>query len=180
MRLLPVLALFLPAAAPAQGIDPARIAAVVTADWTGEGSRDRALLVETEEGADLWILENLDEGRRPPLVARNLVWRGAAWGTEPSLALSPQGSLLVIAQNDAIGRSRWRTTLTLAFRGGRLVVAGYTAEARDTLDLSESTCDVNLLTGRGTLDGRPIRTALRAIPATDWTAETSVPECTPR
>lgn len=178
--MLAAFCLLLPAAAPAQGIDPARIAAVITTDWTGEGSRDRALLVEAEAGADLWILENLDQGRARPVVARNFVWRGEAWGTEPSLALSPQGSLLVIAQNDAIGRSRWRTTLTLAFRGGRLVVAGYTAETRDTLDLTESTCDVNLLTGRGTLDGRPIRTALRAVPATDWTAETTVPECAPR
>lgn len=59
----------------------------------------------------------------------------------------------VISQNYGIGRNRWEQTLTLAYREGAFVLAGFTYNWYDSLDLENSgTCDVNLLTGKGVLE----------------------------
>eukprot|EP00457_Paulinella_chromatophora_P018058 gb/GEZN01019260.1/.p1 GENE.gb/GEZN01019260.1/~~gb/GEZN01019260.1/.p1 ORF type:complete len:196 (+),score=22.40 gb/GEZN01019260.1/:67-654(+) len=170
-------------------VNPARVIDVVTSDWTDDGNPDRAVLVESEtesDSVDLFVSLNIDPSlpskKQETVVARNIAWRGALWGTIPELRLSPGiGSLQVISQNDAIGRNRWRTTLTIARRSGTLVVAGFTYMSRDTLNLTSLTeCDVNLLTGRGVLDKRSFTTKATARPLVQWKAKDKVADCFPR
>lgn len=166
------------------------VSAVVTADWTLDGAPDRAALVEREGAADLYLFvstgqdaEAADgaEGGGMTLVHAlpGFAWRGAAWGTQPELGLSGAGSLEVVSGNLAIGRSRWQETVTIAWRDGRFVVAGFTFESHDTLDpgLSKD-CDVNFLAGRGVLDGEAFPVARRGgIPLEAWSAAEVPPEC---
>lgn len=161
-------------------VDPGRVIDVLGAEWTGDGGLDRAVLVEGREDADLLIYVSAGGPREMQLAAaaRDMVWYGAMWGTIPSLSQSPAGGLQVVSQNESIGRNRWHQVLTIAYRGGTFVVAGFTYSDYDTLDPSATTdCDVNLLTGRGIKNGQGFRTSARALPVSEWHAEAVPNEC---
>jgi hypothetical protein len=98
--------------------------------------------------------------------------------------------LLVHSEQTGIGRSAWNQTLTLAWRDGAFVVAGYTRSGYDRITGSSARCDVNLLTGdyrieavRGGGDGKPESVLLdragrgeaMALPARVWTLDTAEP-----
>ena len=83
-------ALLAPAAGHADSptMSPDRVIDVVTDDWNSDSRLDRAVLVEGEPSeTDLFIFVSTgNEGERRLVAAnRNLVWRGAFWGTQPSL-----------------------------------------------------------------------------------------------
>lgn len=130
---------------------------VIHADWNEDGRFDKALLTinpEDSSQVDLYLYTSDDDDLRLSVYVPDIVWRGEMFGTQPALEMNARGSLLIHAQNDAIGRNRWRETITVAYRDGAFVVAGYTYSSRDTLDLdSTMSCDVNLLTGQGVLHG---------------------------
>lgn len=176
-RALPCLALLLAGLAPAlaaapESVRPDRVLSVVTADWNGDGSMDRALLVQGEDAADLFIYLSAGPGEdmRLAVYAPGLAWTGILFGTLAELRLTANAaSLQVFSQNDAVGRDRWTNTLTLVYRDGVFLVGGYTLETRDTLEPRNATsCDVNLLTGRGIADGKAFRSATRAVPVAQW------------
>jgi hypothetical protein len=78
-------------------------------------------------------------------------------------------SISVGSQNDAIGRDRWDQTLTLAYRNGAFVVAGYTYNYYDTLDTNHNgSCDYNVLTGKVTKDGKDSKAEPQTIKIEDW------------
>lgn len=165
-------------------IHPERVLAVAGADWNGDGSSDRALLLISEKDTDAAdLLIYVSEGTKPDAMRlavskRNIVWRGVMAGTQPSLEISARGSLIIVSGNEAIGRGRWTQKLTLAYVNKVFVVAGYTHVSRDTLDLDAHTaCDVNLLTGSGTRNNKPFRAAAKAVAVTEW-SDAAVPrEC---
>lgn len=120
----------------------------VAADLDGDGAPETFSLVPGDESSVALRVETAEGGFTLPDAA----WQGGLAGQEASLALSPGGSVLLGSGNDAVGRDRWALTVTIAFREGELRVAGLTYEWRDTLDPEAGgTCDLNLLTGRGTL-----------------------------
>ena len=144
------------------------------------------------DAADLIILTDrrTDPSGAPLLVARSIVFNGPMWGMSPSLAQAENGSLLLTSEQIGIGRHAWTQTLTLAWRSGAFVVAGYTWSSYDRIDAGSVTCDVNLLTGdyvanalRGGVDGRAEtvlvddrgRIAPMALPPTLWTLDTPAP-----
>lgn len=141
------------------------VLAELRADLTGDGTPDRAAILAPRDpaAADAALILWTEAGRTD---VPDLVWPGHMAGTRPDLAMTPGGSLQVIARNDSIGRHRWRRTLTVAFRDGRFVLAGFTHVWRDTVTPdSHGRCEVNLLTGRGVLV-RGARTApIRMPPA---------------
>jgi hypothetical protein len=99
-------------------------------------------------------------------------------GTEPSLELSSRGSLLLKSGNQSIGRDRWEQTLTIAYRNDQFVIAGLTLEVRDTLDHSAGgNCDLNLLTGQGTRNGRRVDIGAQTILLSTWEDERRVELC---
>jgi hypothetical protein len=90
---------------------------------------------------------------------------GGMAGTESSIAVAPNGSLQIKQQNDSVGRNRWERTLTVSFRNGAYVVSGFTYSDRDTLDPNEGgNCDYNLITGRGSRDGKKVKVKAKTLP----------------
>ena len=149
MRIIFAFLLFLPTAALAQNFTTA-----LEVDLTGDGLIDRVELRETSMGGDadmnIWV-RTADGQLDLRSQSKSVVWVGGI-GQQPELAVTPHGSLLVQSMNESIGRDRWHQTLTVAWRGNAFVLAGYTYEWYDTLDLSNAgKCDVNLLNGKGEL-----------------------------
>lgn len=151
-------------------------AQTVSSDLNGDGKPEHFTLIERDGNVDLQI-ENTGGG---VVIARRIAWSGGI-GQKPALELAPNGSVRLISMNDSIGRHRWHLSLTIAYRQGRYMVAGYTYDWRDTLDLEDSgTCDLNLLNGKGVLqkaDGpkRPIRATMRAMPVTEFKDDHPIP-----
>lgn len=155
--------------------DYSRVISSVTLSFEG-GDTDRTVLVENDDaGADLYIYRALEPSRaapaKPALIKKNAAWSGAMWGTRPSLEVSGKGSLLVKSENDAIGRGRWSQTLTIVYRNKEFIVAGLTREAHDTIDLTNHSCDLNYLAGKGLRDGRRVAIKTPAPKFADWSDE---------
>ncbi|MCI4665749.1 MAG: hypothetical protein MRY74_13620 [Neomegalonema sp.] len=165
--------------AQSEPVDPTKLnqgdeISVVKADFDRDGAEDVARLLVGAEDADLEI--TLADGKS--VVAKALVFRGGVYGMQPSLALGPQGSLIVKYENTAIGRWKWEAALTIAHRAGAFVVAGYTYSGWDAIRPVSIRCDVNLLTGAGVLDGKKIKIKPRRIKMTSWNSERHAPkEC---
>ncbi len=147
-------------------------------DLNGDGMAERFTLLHYRDAAraDL-IIEDTGTGR---ITARRVVWIGGA-GQEPELDRAPNGSVRLISMNESIGRNRWRQTLTIAYRQGAYMVAGFTYDWYDTLDLGAAgRCDLNLLNGKGFLtEGQGPKRAIRHSepprPITTWTEDSPVP-----
>jgi hypothetical protein len=170
--------LALPAASQQAMVPVAAVSAVANGSISEPYRRFRASLVEVDGGVDLYIHLEADGEMQLAAHARGVAWRGGMAGQQPELEIAENDSLRLVSQNESIGRDRWRQVLTIAFRDGRFVVAGFTHASRDTLDPdSAGECDVNLLTGRGIRDGRKFRTDLRALPVEDWTMDTLPGQC---
>jgi hypothetical protein len=140
---------------------------------------DRAVLLHDADGDDVDLAIYLSAGGKAPsqptIYKAALGWTGDMAGTMPEISVSKAVSLVVVFQNDAIGRDRWRRQFTIAVRGGDLVVAGYDSEARDTLEpRNGGNCDLNFLSGHGTRNGKPIKLPPGPIRLSAWTDE-SVP-----
>ncbi len=118
------------------------------------------------------------------LEAEGLVHRFSGRGFlvgPPGAAIEPNrtdikalgnGSIAVTSQQNAIGRNRWEQTLTIAYRNGDFVVAGYTYNYYDTLDPDAAgKCDYNVLTGKAMVNDKPAKVAPRTIKIQDWDEE---------
>ncbi len=179
-KVLALLALATPAAA--ENYD--RVLSAVTLSFQADGGTDRAVLVANgDSGADLYLYLDVDDGRpdsggKPALVKKNAAWNGAMWGSRPTLDSNGKGALLIKSGNDAMGRSRWSQTLTVLYRNKEFIVAGVTREERDTLDEKQGgACDLNLLTGKGKRNGKPVATKFAAVKLADWLDEKPPKEC---
>jgi hypothetical protein len=125
----------------------------------------------TDNGESLTTLTIKRPGK-PTIVARDMVWSLEL----ASLKLASNGSVLLGSSHVGVGRSPHEQTLTIAFRGGTYQVVGLTRGNWDRIEPDSSTsCDLNLLTGQGKVNGRPVRRALRAMPVTAWTSNTRLP-----
>jgi len=148
---------------------------VLVADFTGDGINDRAEIVAMERGDDATL--RLWKNGVFMLEAPAIAWVGGI-GQEPELTVTPHGSLQVTSMNEAIGRNRWHETLTITYRRGTFLVAGYTYDWYDTLNLmDQGTCDMNFLSGKTFIDIGPDRTRIirptemTTLPLTAWPRE---------
>jgi hypothetical protein len=161
-------------------VAPEKVLSVVTADWNEDGGFDRAVLIETEptETELLIYLSGTPNQMKLAIRKPDVAWRGGLWGTQPKLEVNQVGSLVVVSGNEAIGRNRWMQKLTIVYRNKSFVVAGYTYNARDTLNLDyQLQCDVNFLTGKGIKNGKTFKTAMTAIPLAKWSSDAAPREC---
>lgn len=170
------------APADAETPDYSRVLSSVTLSFQG-GDTDRAVLVEnSESGADLYIYLALTPNRetpsRPVLFKASAAWSGVMWGTRPSLDVSDRGSLLIKSGNEGIGRGRWSQTLTVVYRNKEFIVAGFTREEHDTLDLKAGgSCDINFLANKGKRNGSSISIHTPAPRLSDWSDEKLPQSC---
>jgi hypothetical protein len=174
------------AAAPARAEpDYSRVLDVETVSTTDEPDMGRAVLVDNgDAGADLYIYLSSEAAsdparpQRPALVKKDAAWNGRLSGSRPSLETNARGALLVRSESTAIGRNKWMQTLTVVYRNKEFIVAGLTRDAYDSLEPgSEHHCDLNLLTGKGKKDGRPVEVKFPAKKLSEWSDGDLPKEC---
>jgi hypothetical protein len=180
---LAVMALALAMPLASRAAAPKPVITELSADINGDGIKDRAVLLQGQDGDDIDLALYLSAGgkvpSRPTLYKPALGWTGDMAGTSPEMSRNPAGSLVVVFQNQSIGRDRWRRQLTIAVRSGALVVAGYDYEDRDTLTPGQGgTCGVNYLSGHASRNGKAVRIAVKPIALSDWTDNSPPAICT--
>jgi hypothetical protein len=159
-------------------VDVSAVAGMEIIHVDGDIYSYKAVLVDTEDGADLYIFTDSGDGWQQAVHARDIAWRGGMYGQAPWLDETQSGSLKLYSENSSIGRGRWEQILTIAYRDGTFKVAGYTYSYYDTLDPDAAgECDINLLTGKGKHNDKPFKTKFPAMNVSDWTMDTRPPEC---
>lgn len=178
MRTFAVLVAFL-LAGPAlteEVIDPGRIAAVATGDFDRDGDTDLAMIVRPprEHGADdngiyIYLAEPSEGQMALKAAAANKVPGSFVYaGESVAIAALQNGSILVTAKNSTPGQRHYEIRLTLAYRNSDFLVAGYSF-SEDVPEPIE--CDINLLTGKGKVNGKPITGVPGAVPVSQWEGE---------
>lgn len=143
-----LLALPAPPAA-AQDWQPGELLAALSGDWDADGSTDLAVLVRGGDiGADLILYASRELRMEPVLTVRDVAFAGVNYGQIPTLAARSATSFVIGSEQTAVGRNPWERQVTVAFRNGAWVVAGFTHAHYDRLDPDRGGhCDVNLLSG---------------------------------
>lgn len=171
-------------ASAAEAIDPAHIVSATTGDWNKDGDADLALIVRPADGSDedngiYLYLAGKNGALELKSAIPNKVWgRVEVAGQTPSIEALPSGSLLIISHNDSVGRDRWEQKLTVAYRNFEFVVAGYTYSSYDTLDPDNTAqCDLNVLTGKGNSNDKPVATKGELVLLKDWNDDRGQKAC---
>lgn len=154
---------------------PERVISSVSFDFNEDGAPDRALLVEADNAADLYIYQSVDDpvthnaALKLVFYKKEIAYSGGVFGQLPSLEINERGSLKIKSENVSIGRNRWTQILTVGYRANQFTVLGVTYTAYDTLDPNAfSDCDLNLLSGKGVRKGKPFALQLKAVPLAEW------------
>ncbi|MGH6979879.1 MAG: hypothetical protein ACREFC_01610 [Stellaceae bacterium] len=157
-----------------------KILADVTGDINGDKVADRVQLIRADDDGDVDLAIYLSGGgklpAKPTLVQKAFGWTGNMAGQTLAATINARGSLILTFENDAVGRDRWQTRYTIAWREGKLVVAGYTHSERDTLDPKAGRiCDINFLTGKGKRGGTAVTVPAGGVTLASWT-DASIPK----
>lgn len=144
----PPISLATPALADPPG--PGTLIAAISGDWNGDDMLDAVTLTRAGDGmADLTVYRGGVYGLEPVLTLPAVVFAGPMAGQAPAFAPRSASSFVLHTEQTGIGRTPWAAGLTIAWRGGGFVVAGYDYSFYDRLDPSHyGSCSVNLLTGR--------------------------------
>ena len=187
-------------AACAEPVESQKIITALSGDFNGDGGSDLAMILETEPGDPMDVhlfLRDVEHNYLKPLE----VVRGKLYGewngfdrsgyensdTEPTLALLANGSIRLEIPALPIGSRRTNQTLTLAWRDNELFVAGFAYEFFDAMDdTSGSSCEYNVLTGKGKSSKRlsvdkvaekPVAVTGQTIPFRVWDFSMGIAAC---
>ncbi|MBY4892591.1 hypothetical protein KUL25_07415 [Rhodobacteraceae bacterium N5(2021)] len=80
-------------------------------------------------------------------IARNIAFNGPWFGQAPSLSLADDGSVQVLEEQIAIGRSPWTQSLTIDFIDGMFIVSERGHSTYDRATGGGFNCDVDFMTG---------------------------------
>jgi len=156
----------------------------LTFDFNNDGMPDRAVMVETDIGADLYIYQGMDAplGAMPEMklifYKKDAVYSGGVFGQLPSLDVNERGSLKIKSENVSIGRNRWTEVLTIGYRTNQFMVLGVTYTAYDTLNTNSfSDCDLNLVSGKSVRKGKSFAAGLQPVSLADWSDDKLPREC---
>lgn len=201
MRLIAMcLMFFVPTIALSEPIETQKIITALTGDWNGDGGTDLALIVQTEptEPMDMhFFLRDIEHNYLKPVeVVRDQIlgeWNGydrpgyENSDTEPELTALPNNSIRLFLPALPIGSQRTNQTLTIAYRDGAFVVAGFSYDSEDYLkENTKAGCDLNVLTGKGessktnengTTSKLPVSVPGRVIPFANWSFATGLSAC---
>jgi hypothetical protein len=152
----------------------------VTVDIDRDGRPDRAKLVRNRESNQFDLVIEPSSWNDNPLLSRRLAVTKQSIASGLVLEFAAKGNSLVVTTGCGGCSNDVSTTLTIVHRDGTFVVAGYTL-AWETRT-SSGTCDVNFLTGKGTLqrDGgkaRVLRGKFAPIKLDEWSEEKRPKEC---
>jgi hypothetical protein len=194
------LMLLAPTMALAEPIETQKIITALTGDWNGDGGTDLVMIVETEpsDPMDMYFFLRDPEANflKPAGIVRDQIlgeWNGydrpgyEASDTEPQLTALANGSIKLYLPAMPVGSKRTNQTLTLAYRDGVFIVAGFAYDYHDFLeDNVASDCDYNVLTGKGKSgkmreDGTTTHATVsvegKIIPFAEWNPATGFSAC---
>lgn len=147
-------------------------------DWNGDGLKDLAVLADSSDpdaeiGLYIYLRDPDSQMLKQAAAAPDRFWgrthAGGMAGQEAAVSALSNGSIAIDTQNAGIGRSRWRSRISVALRNGRFLVAGYTHNEYDTLQQEKPLdCDLNLLSGKGTVNGKAVSFKPVSIRIEDW------------
>lgn len=173
--------LALPAAAeeaPAS-ISPGDVFSAVVGEWTNDGTPDHALLVRNgPEALDLYIYASdptPDDRLHMKLAVYVPGFASVSADMDDTLVLESK-TYNSLQYSEYYMKGGYQT-LTLSYRGGQFVVSGVTFVSYDNLNDKEYSCDVNLLTGKGLVNKKPVKVAMGGIPVAEWNLETDLKMC---
>jgi len=190
----------------AEPVETQKIITALTGDFNGDGAQDLVVIAETQPGEPhdmhFFLRDKAHNYLRQADVVRGRIdgeWNGydrPGYGesdTEPDLSLLPNGSIRIRIPALPLGSERMDQTLTIAYRDGRFVVAGFAYAYVDYLgnethdgEGKNSRCEYDLLTGKGksaTLDrqGRRVEKSVEVAPRmvafADWNFSDSLAAC---
>ncbi|MFK0690734.1 hypothetical protein ACFX5Q_21395 [Mesorhizobium sp. IMUNJ 23033] len=194
------LALLLSTSTMAEPIESQKIITAATGDFNRDGATDLVMIVETQPSDPMDVHFFLGDKEhnylKPAGVVREQVygeWNGydrpgyENSDTEPELTALPNGSIKFYLPAMPQGSERTNKTLTVAWREGAFIVAGFAYDHDDALkENSKSSCDYNVLTGKGKSskqqpDGKTVRKKVSVegavIPFAEWNAGTGFSAC---
>ncbi|CAN7673910.1 hypothetical protein [Mesorhizobium sp. LjNodule214] len=194
------LALLLSTSAMAEPIESQKIITAATGDFNRDGATDLVMIVETQPSDPMDVHFFLGDKEhnylKPAGVVREQVygeWNGydrpgyKNSDTEPQLTALANGSIKFYLPAMPEGSERTNQTLTIAWREGAFIVAGFAYVHDDALkDNSKSRCDYNVLTGKGKSskqqpDGKTVRKKVSVegavIPFAEWNTGTGFSAC---
>jgi hypothetical protein len=155
----------------------------IAIDLDNDGKLDRVAVVQHQDsaGSDLYVYlgqgdEKLDLTRKPDLFKKDIA-------TERVADLEPGGEGSLLLTYGCGGCSNdYETTLTIVYRGGKFLVAGFTQDW-DTRD-GIGSCDINFLTGqavasRGLEDRSTAERKFKPVKLTlaDWSEDDGAVAC---
>jgi hypothetical protein len=157
-----------------------------TVDFANDGGMGRAVLVASPDNgtADLYLYTSIFNkdtttwDTKLALVKKDAAFNGAMWAQQCTVTVNNKGALQLNSLNDGVGRDRWSQTLTIVYKNNDFYVVGITYSSRDTLDpKAGGNCDLNLVTGKGTRNGKPVAAGLSPVRLADWKDETLPKVC---
>ncbi len=152
-------------------LEDSPVLSIAAADWNGDKLTDSAVLIKSEDQADLYVyLGNADGEMVLNLYKKHLVWSGALAGTTAYLKTDPKTGLLSIyAENDAIGRDRWHQQLTLEYKNNAFLVSGLIYDSVDTLKPDAGIrCEVDFAQGKLYKNKKSLKAKPHLILLKDW------------
>lgn len=169
----------------AQTKDDEYVALDVALDMNGDGRIDRAVLSGGEGrigNKDLAIYLDAGTGPIDPARKPSFFRKGLADGTVAFLEAKGKNKSSLAVQFGCGGCSNdYETILTIVYRGGEFLVAGYTL-AWEARDHGAGQCDINFLTGRGTLtkgisggNERAVKGRFAPVKLADWDQDKHAP-----
>lgn len=164
---------------PAKALLVNQIIDAAAGDWNADGLRDLAILADSsdpDEEIGLYVyLRDADTEMLKQVVALpNRFWgrthaEGGMFGQSASITALGNGSIAIETQNTGVGRSAWQSKVSVAFRNGQFIVAGYTHSEYDKLQQEKPLdCDLNLLSGKGTVNKKPVTFTPMSLKIEDW------------
>lgn len=165
-------------------IDPERIAGAATGDFNKDGDIDLALILrpapsqETRDnGIAIYLADPVYGRMLLKAEVQNVLPSSFIYAGESVAVTALQnGSILATAKNDTPGQRHLEIRLTIAYRNDDFVVAGFGFKQNVPSQLE---CDINLLTGKGIVNGKPITGVTGAILLTQWSNEIGRAACKP-
>lgn len=190
-RLLPVI-LFTAALPMAEAAaTPPSVLFDLVLDLDGDGTLDRAALIENQDSE----IAELDIYLGGGAVALDLALQSSfrkekvIEGTAMKFEHKGKASLVITSCYGCGANKSWEETLTIVHRKGVFMVAGFTRSwdwnshlANGTVETRMGGCDINFLTGRGEVtvgldDIRPVKRKFKPVKLADWSAENRPSEC---
>lgn len=152
-----------------KGLDPARLPAEIDMelehelvyDFNRDGIEDVVKLHPAADKSDYnELVISLSNKKAFDIISnKHLVYAHSNPGV--SLELLESGSFKIMIDHSGAGRSASLREYTISFRHGKFVLSGITASEYDRIDPElGGSCDLNLLTGDGERNSKPVKTKI--------------------